>query len=397
MNTKPAESSAEGGSPRRWLTRPWAVTTIIVLVLLAALDAEEDLRGYLYWNQAKAEILAQGESLDQKSFIPPPVPEEQNFGALPIFRMEVAATGTTNAVGMDEAFAHADPGKLPGSKDASPEPGQFPYLGNFLKGEAPDVPAITKRLVELCHSAFPTKPVPADATPEDLFSLLCPALKELRAENESHPDCRFDIDYVSQPAEMRPMGPIVKEIGMAKVLSYDERLALLSGDPKTALDDLKVGWKIDSGVRKVPMLIGSLVSVGIEAIQMQAILAGLVDHRWNDRQLEEIYDNLGQADCLSTFQLGIRGDIAVFQLPTVDYSNRHRMLLRSAVYGSSPPTTLEENGYYSLSIAVVLLIPDGWFDSFKADSARFQLLGTVKMVDPVSHRPSRKKRRARSI
>jgi len=61
-----------------------AVICVIGLFLLIALFyAVEDWRGNRAWNNYRKELEAKGETMDWKAFIPPPVPNEQNFFAAP--------------------------------------------------------------------------------------------------------------------------------------------------------------------------------------------------------------------------------------------------------------------------------------------------------------------------
>ncbi|HEX3890526.1 MAG TPA: hypothetical protein VHX90_06715, partial [Verrucomicrobiae bacterium] len=51
--------------------------------LVAFFYAEEDLRGWLAWENCKHELAAKGEVLDWNAYIPAPVPDDQNFFAAP--------------------------------------------------------------------------------------------------------------------------------------------------------------------------------------------------------------------------------------------------------------------------------------------------------------------------
>src|SRR4051812_31138493 len=58
----------------------WAATGI------ALLYAEENWRGRRSWNGYRNDLLARGEQLDLRAYIPKPVPDDQNFASTPFMR-----------------------------------------------------------------------------------------------------------------------------------------------------------------------------------------------------------------------------------------------------------------------------------------------------------------------
>jgi len=382
------ESSSDETIIKKWLTGPWAMSLLVAVVLVITFYVEEDWRGAVEWNKAQAEIAAAGESLDPSKFIPPPIPEDRNFGAMPIFQLSSDPSSdyphNKVAAGMKRAFRHAPIDKLPYSKDYAKQPGELPYLGIWAKGEAPDVEAITKSLIARCHDEIPHVAVPPQAKPAEIFDLLIPDLARLRKANASLPYCRFDEDYTSQPPMLRSYAGVTSPIGFAKVLSYQERLAFMGKDPQLAMDDLGIGWKVDSGIRQEPSLIAGLVSAGVVAIQLAVVSQGLAEHQWNDQQLTDLDDDLEKIDCLRDGQFFVRGELAVQLIPTVDFSETHRLAMRLIIFGGRMSSGSDI--YSTISSTLMLLIPKGWFLEFKADDTRFQLLGAVKMMDPASHR-----------
>ena len=54
------------------------------VTLIALFYAEEDWRGWHDWEKFKHEWEVQGEKFDFASFVPPPVPDDQNFAMTPI-------------------------------------------------------------------------------------------------------------------------------------------------------------------------------------------------------------------------------------------------------------------------------------------------------------------------
>ena len=55
----------------------------LVLVVVVGFYLEEDWRGKRAWERCKSELKAQGEAVDWKAYIPPPVPDDQNFFKAP--------------------------------------------------------------------------------------------------------------------------------------------------------------------------------------------------------------------------------------------------------------------------------------------------------------------------
>jgi hypothetical protein len=386
MKSPRTESNTEIEFSWKWLTGGWSITVLVTVLLIFGFYLEEDWRGAVSWSQARQEITTQGETFDPDKFIPAPVPDDQNFGVLPLFELQPGGSpGEMLDVGMKRAFALVNPYSFSYSSDSAKEAGQFPYLGDWKKAEKPDLPAIRKRLAEICQKKLSDVHIPADATPVDIFEILCPALADLRAANKTHPLCRFDIDYASMPPFNRSLRGITDQIELAKVLSYEERLALLTHQSALAADDLEVGWKVDLGIRQQPLLISGLVSMGVVAIQMGVVTEGLGTQAWNDQQLTNIDNDLGKIDYLTESQFCVRGDLATGWIPNLDYSKNHRAVIREMIWGASRYSGSSSPADFLVS-SLAYLVPDGWFDELKADQARFNLLGVVKMVDPATRR-----------
>ena len=73
MNEKPKNKL-------RWRLLRWGLIGMTGLVTLAAvLVTEENWRGKRAWENYKREAAARGERLDIAAFVPPSVPDEQNF------------------------------------------------------------------------------------------------------------------------------------------------------------------------------------------------------------------------------------------------------------------------------------------------------------------------------
>ena len=75
----------------RWLfswpiIRRVLITSAVVVTLVVSFYTVELVRGKRAWNNYVAEVEARGESLEIASIIPPPVPDDENFAMIPLFR-----------------------------------------------------------------------------------------------------------------------------------------------------------------------------------------------------------------------------------------------------------------------------------------------------------------------
>jgi hypothetical protein len=66
-------------------TNPWKALVFLIgfVLLVVFFYAEEDWRGKRAWKKCKQELEAKGEDLDWDDYIPPPVPDDQNFFKAP--------------------------------------------------------------------------------------------------------------------------------------------------------------------------------------------------------------------------------------------------------------------------------------------------------------------------
>jgi hypothetical protein len=122
----------------------WSVTIIIFLYV------EEDWRGARTWAATKAEWEAKGESFDFNSLIPPPVPDDQNLAAIPLFKLEPDPknNGDLAPLVLQKALRH----DLPGNNLI------IPHSGNGLAGQLPDMEKIREVVATDYVEAFKTAP-----------------------------------------------------------------------------------------------------------------------------------------------------------------------------------------------------------------------------------------------
>jgi hypothetical protein len=109
----PPEHAAESFSAwfRSWRYFFWFLG---LCLLIALFYAEENWRGQRAWKEYRHKIEARGERLDPLGFVPPPVPESENFAMTPLLAPlfpfipgAQQSSATNNALGWALGFAPA--------------------------------------------------------------------------------------------------------------------------------------------------------------------------------------------------------------------------------------------------------------------------------------------------
>ena len=343
-----ADSQLSGGMLGRGLL--WALL-IAGLVLIVSLYVEEDMRGASELVAAKARWKAAGYSLNPTDYYPPPVPNDQNLAALPVFELE------PNPMWSGQLWAK----RLSDSTSESQHGGDLTDYEHKLNLATLVVKAYAKK--------FPGKKPPA--SPLAQFEELYPLISDLRTAAATRPIFRINLDYAVTPAWNRPLGPITSQIAVARLLSYDAKLALAEKQPQVAMDDYNLAFELARGTGTDPSLVGGLVTLGICAITRAPIDDELSKHTWNDAQLARIQDQMKRIDCLAIYQFDMRSEVAAHTLPMYQWIKEQPsavdLILGMAGGGTSKPKDSFVGWFFSQ------LWANGWWDMNAAQSVDFML------------------------
>src|ERR1700690_492383 len=187
MNETPKDKSG-WRIPRRVL-----IALAVLATLIAIFYAEEDWRGKHAWENCKRELEAKGMVLDWDKFIPPPVPDDQNFFQAP----KMTEWFVRNSHYSTQSYT------------------------NDLYGIVTNADKVAVITSVTAASNF----IAWSEQYEPLFDLIREALKR--------PYARMDGDY-SQPFE-EPIPNFVHARALAQVLSQRAKCYLLCGQPEKAL------------------------------------------------------------------------------------------------------------------------------------------------------------------
>lgn len=327
---------------------------LAIIALIVFFYVEENWRGAHAWAVTKAKWEAKGESFDYKKFIPPPIPDDQNLAALPLFQMEPATHS-------DEPF-YARPVALEKAMRKSSDY-VLPLTGNWQRGELPDRKTIQDAIAAEYAAVFKGIKPPQDTLAQ--FDALYAPITALSCES-SRPVFLLKAHYEISPPFSRPLGAIADGIGLSRILTLHAVLAFQDQRSDLALGDIETNYKILEGIKRDPTLVGGLVAIGIAAITDDAIYGGLAQHDWSDAQLVELEHTLEPIDWLADSQFAMRSEAAE-TAANIDYFKRQP---RSKQFHM---------------IAVPFPWLDGWLDQNKRQFIDFHL-DQLSTVDPHSHR-----------
>jgi hypothetical protein len=219
--------------------------------LAALFYAEEDWRGWRAWENCKAGLEARRAVLDWDKYIPPAVPDDQNFFKAPK---------------MTEWFVKGHDGT---------------ELQNLLQNSN-TFSVITTETAAGNYLAW------SDRLQPD-FDLIRDALKR--------PYARMDGDY-SKPFE-QPIPNFISVRALAQVLEQRSKCHLRLGQPEKALDDLTLlndsCRMLEAAPTGKPMtLVAAMINVAVTGLYADTIAGGLQSHVWQEPQLAALQKQLAE-------------------------------------------------------------------------------------------------------
>lgn len=315
-----------------------ALATLVVLFY-----AEENLRGKHAWNQYRQQLEARGEKLDFWAYLPPPVPDDQNFTMTPflapLFDFNPKPLESGQSLWRDtNGFQRANDFAKELNLGESPA---------WIRGQFTDFQASIVKPKGITSSAK-TASTRTESAGEVLQILkkYDPVFDELRTASQ-RPHARFNVTYTNEfaPSILLPHLNIVGHAVSAFQLRASAELALNQSD--AAWSDTRMSLYMADTLKDEPFIISELVRNSLVQRSLQPIWEGLAERKWSEAQLREMEQRLGQNAILTPNTL--RGELA-YTVLTLDQMR-----------------TQSENEWrmWTLPFAQTaiphFLIPDGWF------------------------------------
>ena len=301
------------------ILRRFLIAIGTLATLIAVLYAEEDWRGKHAWENYKHEWEAKGEKFDWQAFVPPPVPDDQNFFTAPIFTKikndKIAMTPYGNDGGP------TSPKDLLSSK--------IGYIGGSNgRATITDLQAWQTYYRNHATDEFPSSPQPQTPAKDVLFALskFDAAVEELRQASQ-RPYANIPLNYEDGFNSASTLLPILAELKRCtQVLQLRAVAELANGQSAKALDDVKLMLYLNNSLRNSPFLICHLVRIAIVAIDLQPIWEGLAEYKWSDEQLVALEAELAKVDFLVDYGPIMRGERA-FAIASFENQRRTREMI----------------------------------------------------------------------
>jgi hypothetical protein len=378
MNDKPATDKKSDGRRRigvAGILRRFLFVLACLVTLIAILYAEEDWRGKRAWENFRHEWEAKGEKFDLQSFVPPSVPDDQNFAMTPflapLFDYNPQPLGPgqslyrdTNAFDRALNFANDLPSPESSNSWARSEPVDLPAWAAGFKAKA-KVPA---------SNAAPLTRGEAAAVVLQGLEKYRPVLDEIQSASR-RPYCRFKVNYGADfpAAIMVPHLLVVKRMAQLFLLRASAELALDQRD--AAFTDIKMALYLAGTMKGEPFLLSGLVRIAILQLALPHVWEGLAAHQWTGAQLAEFQTELGGIDMLAEYGAHMRGERACAN-GCMDYLRSSRRINELGSDGGDSQT----------SYAVYSIMPAGWFyrNELAIDQMNQELFFTP--ADAVNHR-----------
>ncbi len=348
----------------RWLFS-WRVLRRLLIGLawtatvIALFYGVENWRGHRAWSKYQRESEARGEQLDYTTFIPQPVPDDQNFAATPLVRSWFVQPPPPDGGVWQDNFS-----KLEG-KITSPKPNPDKFERRFVNLVAWEMAITALRANDLKRKpGFSSDKVDRESRARAASTVLQEfktneaAFAELRAA-AGRSSTRYPVKYdLENPwAILLPHLANIKD--GCRRLRVKACAELAAGHSENALADVLLGLHLADSLKDEPFLISYLVRISCLQLMIQPIWEALAEHRCSEAQLQPLQTRLQQFDLVSDMKRPLDAEqaVAILIIETVRKTGNISALTEvdATETISSPPST------WTLANVLSRIMPRGWY------------------------------------
>jgi hypothetical protein len=321
-----------------------AFVAAVLLTAIAGWYQVLKLRADAEWKAYAAEARARGVKLYLAEYVPPPIPDERNFAAIPLFQDSFKST-------------RPNPLEWPNMGGLHPPPLSSPHQGKFI-----DFAEWQTFFVRIGLLTKAGENPAADVL--QALNHYAPQMDQLHAARE-RPETRFPIDYNALFTAALPHLTTIQSAGRIDSLRMAAHLSL--GDSTAAHEDFRDGLRLYEALEHEPTLISALVRLSVLAMQEGAVAAGLQKHQWHEVELAKIEQDLGRIRLIEDYAFGVKGERGLENTLLEQFRDKGTGDLRELVivmrgFGR-PPDQAAINPFW--------FYPSGWLRRSQTRSNRF--------------------------
>lgn len=365
---------AEGDGFAAWF-HSWRYLfgALALFALVALVYAEENWRGRQLWELYKGQSAARGEPLEASAFIPPLVPDEENFAMTPFLasvlglRPWTRPASSAGAPGpwsltatYDAAAAALKKAKIVPSNSWVTAQTDLPaWQAAFLKGTnhtRPPASELVSTNLTLTQAAAGVLAALAECDP---------VLEELRAARRL-PHSRFNLDYGNENPASILLPHLSALKNLCRILQLRASAELALGKTDAALDDLDLMFRLTDATREEPILISHLVRLAEWQLALQPLAEGLARHEWSEAQLRALEERLLRFDFCADIKRALQAERVLFGDGLIEIVRRSPDRYRTLMsYGGNSGSSS-----FDLPAALGAAAPNGWFYFEKLNYSR---------------------------
>ncbi|HEY5793262.1 MAG TPA: hypothetical protein VIS74_08185 [Chthoniobacterales bacterium] len=294
----------------------WALFALVLLATLIVLTYSLiGFQGRREWAAAQAELRAKGEPLSLAELVPPPIPDEVNFFAAPIWR-EATDFETKTYYPMGKP----DTGRVP---KTDPKTWRLQAFTTALENSQREsvlsknggtIEKGTRFNLDAAAEFYRAKLglPPGLSSGETVLQGLDTARAELTEIEAAarRPGARFPIPYEFTVAASVPhISPLLKIAQYLRIRIAAEAAEGKGGD---AEDHLFLMFYLADSLQREPLLISQLVRLSILNLAAEAVGEGIARNGWDAGQLQAIQRRLAQVDISHDLAFALRGERGTF-------------------------------------------------------------------------------------
>jgi hypothetical protein len=368
----------------RRMLRRYLFCVVFLATLIAFFYAEEDLRGKYAWTHYMNQSKAKGIQLDWHAYVPPPVPDDQNFAMTPPFAKMFSYEWVSNRVDwqdtniwsrMEWASLWLRPPALKLKNGLQIRPPE-PKLGDWVRGQPLNLKswqAYFRTGSSPQTNDWPVSAQPGEPAADVLLALskLDPDLEPIRKAS-ARPQSRFPIHYDELPEAL--LVHLAFLANVSRLLQLHAVAELELGHNHQAFADVNLAFYLADAIKSDAFMISQIVRNSMMEGALEPVWEGLRSHRWSEEQLKDFQRRFSRIDLLFQYDQSAKAQVA-FTCGWIESLAGDVSTYSMPEPGEPPYGALEE-------AMDAELLPRGWLYQNELTAARFYEESFVSDVAP---------------